>query len=692
MKNAFTNIIKPAILLIFFQISLIGCNQSPDGEKFMRAMVAGDIETVENFLADFPVYWASAIPTRFTKTNNGYEISRREDGDLAIGTPKNGAYFDASLHPLAFAAVTNAELFISLNEKITPFRGVGLVLTWKGGGRTIVLEEDTVDNHLVEALIAATAIGSIQRAKMLIGLGVDVNGKLARTSTFDILPKGSTALHAVGLGGAEIGRILIEAGAEVNAIDEKQFTPLGRTISISDDTGLAEYLVSTEGQFHTPEKGAEAMIEAIENGRSTDLISFIVDLGIDLNAARMKSPLLSAAENKRLDVAKLLLDAGAEPDFREPFTNNTPYMHSVVSGSSEFADLIKSRLSKRQVFEESLWIAYVTALNNADGNAYSPRDWIDSLAYGGTTGTVMTVYSEEATEKASMPYFSSFEETLRDLTSSSIQVEYLIEAPLAERLPNSDITNKLGYAKSEEYTFFSDNTFLYTKIRTDEYADGRWGLDAKGDIELQWETVPIRARKAVTGGRYFQDSNPIDFEEYELMGPSKLSESLLNTRRLLLLPRIYAVGATSSLADRRGYLYQPEQAFDGDPKTAWNEDSEGDGTGEVLWIEFDRGILIDQLQIMAGYFDPQYFRLNNRAKRMTIRIYYSSDFVVTRTVNPADKMIPLIFRAPSTTRFVSRIEFQIDEVFKGSEWNDLAISEIAFSYRGKEIKLGRMPE
>ena len=292
------------------------------------------------------------------------------------------------------------------------------------------------------------------------------------------------------------------------------------------------------------------------------------------------------------------------------------------------------------------------------------------------------MYAQDRNSELHQAYYERLEVTLRELFDESIELEYLFAVPLAERLSNSDISS--SNSRQEEYTFFDDNTFYYTRRRSDVYANGNWKLRANGEIVLQWETRPIRDRKKVTGGQYMPEPDKVDFERYDLTGPSKLSDFVLSARRSMLKPRIYQVGASSSLADNRGYLYQPAQAFDGDPETAWNEDSAGDGSDQVLWIEFDRGIPIDQLVIMAGYFDPQYFHLNNRVKRMTIRIFNSGNSMHEYSVSPPDNMTRYDFRIPK--RIVSRIEFHIDEVYKGTEWNDLAISEISFSYQRKEIE------
>ena len=148
-------------------------------------------------------------------------------------------------------------------------------------------------------------------------------------------------------------------------------------------------------------------------------------------------------------------------------------------------------------------------------------------------------------------------------------------------------------------------------------------------------------------------------------------------------PTVTEIKASSSIPDEGDkYHYGPDQAFDGNPITAWNEGADGDGIGEYVELVFDSEISIGSIEIMGGYFDRRYFKKNNRVKKLKVILDGPAGSDMTLSIE--DDMTPQKFMMGGPVSF-SRIRFEIAEVYKGSSWDDTCIAEIALYDRGNKI-------
>jgi len=138
--------------------------------------------------------------------------------------------------------------------------------------------------------------------------------------------------------------------------------------------------------------------------------------------------------------------------------------------------------------------------------------------------------------------------------------------------------------------------------------------------------------------------------------------------------------ASSNMPSYFTYHYGPENAFDGEPLTAWVEGVEGDGIGEYLGMTLDREITVDAIGVMPGYFDPPYFYTNNRVK--SLRIETDQDLF---TLELEDVMEEDMHYLPWNIRF-SRIWIEITDVHPGKD-PDTCIAEITFYSNGQKIPL-----
>ncbi len=133
------------------------------------------------------------------------------------------------------------------------------------------------------------------------------------------------------------------------------------------------------------------------------------------------------------------------------------------------------------------------------------------------------------------------------------------------------------------------------------------------------------------------------------------------------------VGATASseLPDDGDGPYTADRAIDGMVDSMWCEgNKEGDGTGEWLQIDLGGGKRVDELEIVNGIGGSMsVWKKGNRAGKVTLQFSDGS----TKTVELKDTHRPQTIPIGKQT---SSIKLTVDSVVKGSEYNDLCISEM----------------
>lgn len=145
---------------------------------------------------------------------------------------------------------------------------------------------------------------------------------------------------------------------------------------------------------------------------------------------------------------------------------------------------------------------------------------------------------------------------------------------------------------------------------------------------------------------------------------------------------IAAVEASSFLPEPYDrFAYHPARAFDHQDHSMWIERAPGAGIGETLTVVFDRPIAFDAIAIKPGCFWPEYWNQNHRVAELTIHIH---DYSYTATFE--DEMVRQLFELDEVT-MATEVSFTIEAVYETTNWQDTAISEIEFRFRGDPVDI-----
>ena len=156
------------------------------------------------------------------------------------------------------------------------------------------------------AIVEAARADDAQGARALIEAGADVNARQG---------DGASALHwASHRDNLAIARLLLEAGADPNAVNDLDATPLWLAAE-NGSAPMTELLLDAGADPNlTLAMGETPLMIAARSG-AAETVALLLDAGADPNAAereRHQTALMWAAAQGHADVTRLLLDAGAD--------------------------------------------------------------------------------------------------------------------------------------------------------------------------------------------------------------------------------------------------------------------------------------------------------------------------------------------------------------------------------------------
>ena len=132
------------------------------------------------------------------------------------------------------------------------------------------------------------------------------------------------------------------------------------------------------------------------------------------------------------------------------------------------------------------------------------------------------------------------------------------------------------------------------------------------------------------------------------------------------------VNCSSTLTDEnKRFLYDIYNIFDNDDNTAWVKGTEGEGVNEWIKFEFDKEYTVNRIDIISGYSkSSDIFKANNRVKKLEL-LFSDSTRV---NLNLKDTMD--LQQVKIEPRVTKSIKFIIKDIYKGSKYEDTAISEM----------------
>lgn len=208
------------------------------------------------------------------------------------------------------------------------------------------------DARGVTMLHVAAYVGNEGQVEQLIKAGADV----VRAKTAE----GNTPLHALAGGDLEeaeiIGRLLIEAGAEVDARNRYGETALHLALNAPPPkTALAFLLLSHVNDVNAVTNAGDFPLHsAVVKGAGIEMVRAMVARGCDLDQAHLRTgvtALHAAVSHGQVPLVEFLLKSGADPKRRDA-KGQTPLMLARLHGSQNMIEALEQRVTAHR--EEKL--------------------------------------------------------------------------------------------------------------------------------------------------------------------------------------------------------------------------------------------------------------------------------------------------------------------------------------------------
>lgn len=274
---------------------------------------------------------------------------------------------------------------------------------------------NAVNEYNHSAIFWACWFASVQTVRFLINAGADVNVQHDNS--------GNTPLHIAHQrdeGNLEICKLLIEAGANVNAVNEDGYTPLLKALEDDEDfypEEIAEYvklMIEAGSDVNAVNNEGSSPLHKVWETKSCQLL---LEAGANVNAidGEGNTPLHKALwmENPPeiiIEICKLLIDAGADM-YVENDNGDTPYDIATSDDDlSDIAELMRqkkaaevNRLIRREPMYQNKVYTIKQLLDMSETgqiaipNIQRPYVWspaqlaryVDSLMHGWPCGTLL---------------------------------------------------------------------------------------------------------------------------------------------------------------------------------------------------------------------------------------------------------------------------------------------------------------
>lgn len=141
----------------------------------------------------------------------------------------------------------------------------------------------------------------------------------------------------------------------------------------------------------------------------------------------------------------------------------------------------------------------------------------------------------------------------------------------------------------------------------------------------------------------------------------------------------YKATASSTLAPGKEFRYDAQLLAEDDPDTgssAWVEGVKGDGIGESVTLTLDKPAKVRRIGLVNGYAkNDAIYRKNNRVSKLDVSVNGGTSF----SVDVPDERLGsemFYFELPEATDAVSSVKLTIAGVYKGTKYEDTALSDV----------------
>jgi ankyrin repeat protein len=178
--------------------------------------------------------------------------------------------------------------------------------------------------------------------------------------------------HAAAKNRLAIAELLIDLGADPNATDATGATPLATAARANADPGmvtmlqqrgakldflaaltlrryqLAEAMLRDDPPRIGPQGPDTIALHLAVGDKNAETVRWLIDHGVDVNAKRIvwecnHTALHMTAENGAIEIARILLDAGGDPDIRDDKYDATVLGWAEFCGQERIARLVRDR-------------------------------------------------------------------------------------------------------------------------------------------------------------------------------------------------------------------------------------------------------------------------------------------------------------------------------------------------------------
>jgi ankyrin repeat protein len=107
----------------------------------------------------------------------------------------------------------------------------------------------------------------------------------------------------------------IKDNADVNAVNDSEESVLALSMRYKCDFDLVMLLIDANADIYDFDEEGVSIFEMAITYNNLDMVKYIIDKGIDVNSTHRKSrftPLMTATCYGRIDIAKLLIENGAD--------------------------------------------------------------------------------------------------------------------------------------------------------------------------------------------------------------------------------------------------------------------------------------------------------------------------------------------------------------------------------------------